>query len=121
MYFFNNELFFFQLGNLERKWCHLEQNNFVMKECMCCFCNFLMITLFIYNHTFLMLEFQRDPLFVSVKLSLGSESIAHEAEGWMGYLLRSHEGERNNCCSKIQVVAQKNIEAKHLFAVKAGL
>ena len=61
--------FFFQLGNLERKWCHLEQNNFVMKECMCHFCYFLMITLFIYNHKFLMLEFQRDPLFVSVKLS----------------------------------------------------
>ena len=35
---------------------------------------------------------------------MGSESIAYEAEGRMGYLLRGHEGERNNCCSKIQLV-----------------
>lgn len=27
-----NVVFCFQLGNLERKWQHLEQNNFVMKE-----------------------------------------------------------------------------------------
>ena len=33
---------------------------------------------------------------------MGSESIAHEAEGWMG-----HEGERNNCFSKIQLVGRK--------------
>ena len=26
---------------------------------------------------------------------MGSESIAHEAEGRMGYWLRGHEGERN--------------------------
>jgi hypothetical protein len=25
---------YFQLGNLERKWQHHEQNNFVMKECI---------------------------------------------------------------------------------------
>ena len=37
---------------------------------------------------------------------MGSESIAHE-------------GERNNCFSKIQLVGQKNIEAKHLSLVKA--
>ena len=37
----------------------------------------------------------------------GSESIAHEAEGRMGYWLRGHEGERNNCFSKIQLVGQK--------------
>ena len=37
----------------------------------------------------------------------GSESIAYEAEGLMGYWLRSHEGERNNCFSKIQLVGQK--------------
>ena len=30
---------------------------------------------------------------------MGSESVAHEAEG--------HEGERNNCFSKIQLVGQK--------------
>ena len=45
---------------------------------------------------------------------MGSELIAHEAEGRMGYLLRGHEGERNNCFSKIQLVGQKNIETKHL-------
>ena len=28
---------------------------------------------------------------------MGSESIAHEAEGRMGYWLRGHEGRRNNC------------------------
>ena len=27
---------------------------------------------------------------------MGSESIAHEAEGQMGYWLRGHEGERKN-------------------------
>ena len=37
---------------------------------------------------------------------MGSESIAHE-------------GERNNCFSKIQLVGQKNIETKHLALVKA--
>ena len=26
-----------------------------------------------------------------------SESIAHEAEGRMGYWLSAHEGEKNNC------------------------
>ena len=36
-----------------------------------------------------------------------SESIAHEAEGQMGYWLRGQEGERNNCFSKIQLVGQK--------------
>ena len=45
---------------------------------------------------------------------MGYESIAHEAEGWMGY-----EGERNNCFSKIQLAGQKNIETKHLSQVKA--
>ena len=43
---------------------------------------------------------------------MGSESIAHEAEG--------HEAERNNYCfSKIQLVGQKkNIKTKHLSLVK---
>ena len=51
---------------------------------------------------------------------MGYESIAHEAEGWMGYWLRGYEGERNNIVfSKIQVVGQKNIETKHLSQVKA--
>ena len=40
---------------------------------------------------------------------MGSDSIAHEGEGWMGSWLRGHEGERNNnyCFSKIQLVGQK--------------
>ena len=38
---------------------------------------------------------------------MGSESIAHETEGRMGYWRRGHEGERNNCFSKIQPVDQK--------------
>ena len=36
-----------------------------------------------------------------------SESIAHEAEGRIGYWLRGNEGERNNCFSKIQLAGQK--------------
>ena len=35
------------------------------------------------------------------------ESIADEAEGRMGYWLRGHEGEWNNCFSKIQPAGQK--------------
>ena len=50
---------------------------------------------------------------------MGYESIAHEAEGGMGYWFRAHEGEMNNCFSKIQLVGQKNIETKHLSLVKA--
>ena len=46
---------------------------------------------------------------------MGSESIAHEAKGRMGYWLRGHEGERNNCFSKIQLVV-KNIESKKILA-----
>ena len=38
---------------------------------------------------------------------MGSELIAHEAEGWMGYWLRDHEGEKNNCFSKIQLIGKK--------------
>ena len=44
---------------------------------------------------------------------MGYESIAHEAEG--------HEGERNNCFSKIQPVGQKNIKTKHLSQVETRL
>ena len=43
---------------------------------------------------------------------MGPESIAYEAEGRMGYWLRGHEGERNNCFSKIQLVGQKYGELK---------
>ena len=42
-----------------------------------------------------------------IRAWMGSESIAHEAEGQIGYWLRGHEGERNNCCSKFQLVGQK--------------
>ena len=38
---------------------------------------------------------------------MGSEPIAHEAEGWKGYWLRGHKGKRNDCFSKIQLVGQK--------------
>ena len=38
---------------------------------------------------------------------MGSESVAHEDEGQIGYLPRGHEGSRNNCFSKIQLVGQK--------------
>ena len=44
---------------------------------------------------------------------MGSESIAHEAEGQMGYLLRGHKRERNNCFSKIQLVGHKYREQKN--------
>ena len=35
------------------------------------------------------------------------KSIAYEAEDRMGYWLRGHKGERNNCFSKIQLVGRK--------------
>ena len=37
---------------------------------------------------------------------MGSESIAHEAEGRMGYWLRGHEDERNTCFNTIQLAVQ---------------
>ena len=49
---------------------------------------------------------------------MGSESIAHEVKGRMGYLLSGREGERNNCFSKIQLVGKKNIETKQLWLAK---
>jgi len=47
---------------------------------------------------------------------MDSESIAHEAEGRMGYWLRGHEGEKNNCFSKIQLVDKKKYRDKTSFA-----
>ena len=38
---------------------------------------------------------------------MSSESIAHETEDRMSYWLRGHEGETNNCFSKIQLIGQK--------------
>ena len=59
---------------------------------------------------------------------MGSESIAHEAEGRMAYWLRGHEGERNNCFSKIQLSLSKtsrqnnfsllNLDINSFFAAK---
>ena len=45
---------------------------------------------------------------------MGSESIAHKAKGRMGHLFGGHEGERNNCFSKIQLVGQKYRDKKTL-------
>ena len=51
---------------------------------------------------------------------IGSESIAHQAEGRMAYSLRGQKGERNNYFSKIQLVRpKKNIETKLLSLLKA--
>ena len=47
---------------------------------------------------------------------MDSESIAHEAEGRMGYWLRGHQGERNTCVSRIQLVGQKYRELKKKLA-----
>ena len=47
-------------------------------------------------------EIVRVYLTIIPRARMGSESVAHEAEGRMGY-----EGERNNCFSKIQLVSQK--------------
>ena len=49
---------------------------------------------------------------------MGFESIAQEAKG---YSLRGHEGEKNNCFSKILLVGEKNIETKHLSPDKVRL
>ena len=54
--------------------------------------------------------YHNDYLTIIPQARMGYESIAHEAEGLMGYWLRGHEGERNNCFSKIQLVGQKNIK-----------
>ena len=39
----------------------------------------------------------------------------------MGYSIRGHEGERNNCFSEIQLVGQKNVQTLDLSQVKARL
>ena len=52
---------------------------------------------------------------------MGSDSMAHEAGGRMGYFLRGHEGDGNNCFSEIQLDGKKNIETRHLSLVKARL
>ena len=64
-------------------------------------------------------KFPFNILTIILRVRMGYESIAHEAKDRMDYWLRGHEGERNNCFSKIQLVGQKNIETKRLFQVKA--
>ena len=44
---------------------------------------------------------------------MGSVSIAHEEDSRMGYWIRGHEGERNNCFSKIQLLGKKYREWKN--------
>ena len=52
-------------------------------------------------------QYNQRYLTIIPRARMGSEAIAHEAEGLMGYWLRGHVGERNNCFSKIQLVGQK--------------
>ena len=54
----------------------------------------------------LLLLFKRY-LTIIPRARISSESIAHETEGRMGYWLRGHEDEGNNCFSGIQLVGQK--------------
>ena len=44
-------------------------------------------------------EWHKSPAYLTIirRARMGSESIAPEAESQMGYWLRGHEGERNNC------------------------
>ena len=52
---------------------------------------------------------------------MGNESIAHEAEGRVGYWLRGYEGERNNCFSKIQLVGKKISRLNIFSKLKLGI
>ena len=48
---------------------------------------------------------------------MGSQSIAHEAEGQMGYWLRAHAGERNNIIVLVKSnYLVRNMENKKLLA-----
>ena len=59
--------------------------------------------------------FNRNWLFNNYSSSrMGSESIAHETEGRMGYWLRGHKGQRNNSFSTESNWLVKNIETKQL-------
>ena len=51
---------------------------------------------------------------ISSRARICSESIAHEADGRMGYLLRRH-------FSKIQLIGQSSIETKHFSLVTPRL
>ena len=52
----------------------------------------------------------KEYLTIIPRARMGSESMAHETEGRMGYWLRGYEGDRNNCFSKIQLDGPKNRE-----------
>ena len=56
-----------------------------------------------------------DYLTIIPRARMGFESIAQETEGQMGYWFRGHEGTRNNCFSKIQLVGQ-NYRDKTTFS-----
>ena len=63
------------------------------------------ITMFLFLKRFLDL-YNDMYLTIIPRVRMDSESI-DEAESRMGHWLRGHEGERNNCFSKIQLVGQK--------------
>ena len=46
---------------------------------------------------------------------MGSETIAHEGEGRMGYSDRGHKGERSNCFSKNPTSSSKKISRQNFF------
>ena len=47
---------------------------------------------------------------------MGSESVAHKAEGRLGYWLRVHEGKRNNCFRKINPTSWSKIARQNNFS-----
>ena len=63
-------------------------------------------------------EFSSDVLFLAFIRIINNYSSSPNGlsvnSGLMGYWLRGHEGKRNNCLSKIQLVGKKNIETKQL-------
>ena len=63
----------------------------------------------------------REYLTIIPPAPMSSETIAHEAEGLMGYWLKPIRARGTIFFSKIQLVGQKNIETKHLSLVKARL
>ena len=61
-----------------------------------------------YEERFMLWAFYAYYLTIIPRARMGCESIAHKAEGQMGYWLRAHEGKKNNCFSKIQLDGQKH-------------
>ena len=76
-------------------------------------CGYIIYTTYYIRYTYKYIK--TIPYFTIVpQAPMGSESITHKAEGRMAYWLRSHEGNRNNCFSKIQLVGQK-IPGQNIF------